>query len=69
MKKYRNNNTNTIGYFNLLRGYGMFFVLFFHTRILYFVRSLIASPLMEIFPIRTSCSVLYGKIIVRVSSF
>lgn len=38
MKKYRNNNTNTIGYFNLLRGYGMFFVLFFHTRILYFVR-------------------------------
>lgn len=38
MKKYRSKNTSAIGYFNLLRGYGMVFVLFFHTRILYFVR-------------------------------
>lgn len=38
MKKHRNGNVNMIGYFNLLRGYGMVIVLFFHTRILYFVR-------------------------------
>ena len=40
MKKHRTNNANTIGYFNLLRGYGMFFVLLFHTRILRFERDI-----------------------------
>lgn len=49
MKQHRTNNMNAMGYFNLLRGYGIFFVLVFHTRILYFQRDLGASNFLTIF--------------------
>lgn len=40
MKKHRTGNTKALGYFNLLRGCGIFSVLLFHTCLLYFERNL-----------------------------
>ena len=40
MKIYRTGKTNTLGYFNLLKGCGILWVLAFHTVILYFERDL-----------------------------
>lgn len=48
MKIYRTGNIKSLGYFNLLRGYGILWVLIFHTRILYFERSLETQYLLTI---------------------